>query len=46
MLALLALGTQAYAQTKTLSAPSTTRMKAVTVTGSSGMVVTDERRPC
>jgi len=42
MLALLALGTQAYAQTKTLSAPSTTRMKAVTVTGSSGMVVTDE----
>jgi gamma-glutamyltranspeptidase/glutathione hydrolase len=42
MAALLAFGTQVFAQTKTLSAPSTTRMKAVTVTGSSGMVVTDE----
>lgn len=42
MAALLAFGTQVFAQTKTLSAPSTTRMKAVTVTGLSGMVVTDE----
>src|SRR6185312_5536899 len=44
MLALVASGASALAQTKTLTAPVTTRLKAQTVTALSGMVVTDEER--
>lgn len=36
------LAVPAFAQTKTLTPPSTTRLKATAVTGLSGMVVTDE----
>ncbi len=42
MLAMLALATQAFAQTKTLTPPSTTRLKATAVAAQNGMVVTDE----
>lgn len=42
MLAFLTSGAPALAQTKMLTAPVTTRLKAQTVTASSGMVVTDE----
>ncbi|HVT55110.1 MAG TPA: gamma-glutamyltransferase, partial [Xanthobacteraceae bacterium] len=40
--ALIALSAHAFAQTKTLTPPSTTRLKAETVTAQHGMVVTDE----
>ena len=42
LLALTAFIAPAFAQTKTLPAPSTTRLKAATVIAQNGMVVTDE----